>query len=82
MSKSLMKNTLITGKSGEGMSRSYVLEGENIKIVNIKEYPSQEKIQKDSYEMEEEAFNFFRGCKNACLLAIPTWIAILLIWFL
>lgn len=54
----------------------------NIKRVNIKEYLSQEKLQKDSYEVEEETFNFFRGCKNACLLAIPTWIAILLIWFL
>ncbi|MCI0767286.1 hypothetical protein [Bacillus sp. TL12] len=82
MSKSLMKHTFIIGKSGEGMSRSYVLEGENIKLVSAKEYPSQEELQKDSYEVEEEAFNFFRGCENACLLAIPTWIAILLIWFL
>ncbi|AHA69966.1 hypothetical protein ABE52_21780 [Bacillus thuringiensis] len=81
MSQPLTKHSLVVGKSGEGMGQSYMLEGENSKLVKAKEYLSQERLQEDSYEAEE-TFHFFRGCKNACLLAIPTWIAILLIWFL
>ncbi|MDM8365560.1 hypothetical protein ACO1D2_04460 [Bacillus thuringiensis] len=81
MSQPLKKHSLVVGKSGEGMSQIYIFERENSKLVKAKEYLSQERLQEDSYEAEE-TFHFFRGCKNACLLAIPTWIAILLIWFL
>ncbi|HDR3896717.1 hypothetical protein [Bacillus sp. FSL W7-1334] len=81
MSQPLKKHSLVVGKSGEGMSQIYIFERENSKLVKAKEYLSQERLQEDSYEAEEK-FHFFRGCKNACLLAIPTWIAILLIWFL
>lgn len=81
MNQSLTKHSLVVGKSGEGMGQSYMLEGGNSKLVKVKGYLSQERLQEDSYEVEE-TFHFFRGCKNACLLAIPIWIAILLIWFL
>ncbi|KXY09440.1 MULTISPECIES: hypothetical protein [Bacillus] len=81
MSQPLQKHSLVVRKSGEGMGQSYIFERENIGLVQEKEYLSQERLQEDSYEAEE-TFHFFRGCKNACLLAIPTWIAILLIWFL
>ncbi|MEK4677846.1 MULTISPECIES: hypothetical protein [Bacillus] len=81
MSQQFTKHSFVVGKSGEGMGQIYILEGENSKLVKAKEYLPQERLQEDSYEAEE-TFHFFRGCKNACLLAIPTWIAILLIWFL
>ena len=81
MSQQFTKHSFVVGKSGEGMGQSYILEGKNSKLVKAKEYLPQERLQEDSYEAEE-MFHFFRGCKNACLLAIPTWIAILLIWFL
>ncbi|MGX5633502.1 hypothetical protein [Bacillus thuringiensis] len=81
MSQPLKKHSLVVGKSGEGMGQSYIWEGENSKLVKAKEYLSPERLQEDSYEVEE-TFHFFRGFKNACLLAIPTGIAILLIWFL
>ncbi|MGG3652581.1 hypothetical protein ABES36_14250 [Bacillus pseudomycoides] len=39
-----------------------------------------EKIQKHTYELEEDKLRFFKGCKNAFLLTLPLWIAIFIIW--
>ncbi|MGZ9785469.1 hypothetical protein [Bacillus pseudomycoides] len=39
-----------------------------------------EKIQKHTYELEEDELRFFKGCKNAFLLTLPLWIAIFIIW--
>ncbi|MEK7019861.1 hypothetical protein [Bacillus sp. FSL R9-9410] len=40
------------------------------------------KQQPNFIEIEEEGdpLAFFVGCRNALLLTVPTWIAIILIW--
>lgn len=51
MSQPLKKHSFVVGKSGGGMGQSYILEGENSKLVKAKEYLSQERLQEDSYEI-------------------------------
>ncbi|QWI46888.1 hypothetical protein [Bacillus mycoides] len=75
MSQPLTKHSWVVGKSGEGLSWGY----DDIKIVNVKPSSSQEQCQQHSDEVEE-ASCFFEGCKNACLLSLPFWIAIGIIW--
>ncbi|MDA2638685.1 hypothetical protein [Bacillus sp. FSL R12-0069] len=41
----------------------------------------QEECQQYADE-REESFRFFEGCKNACFLSLPFWIAIGIIWFI
>lgn len=67
----MRRHQAIVGKSGEGMSRSYILEGENIKLVHAK-----------YAEEVGESLRFWEGCKNACLLSLPFWIAVGIIWFI